>query len=381
MNRKKILHSMGAASILGVGVLILTYSLSNGGGVDRDFISYWAAGKQLIHHGNPYDGPAILALENGAGSSDVRPFFMRNPPTAFFLTLLIAFFSTRTGALLWSLAIVAALMASIRMIWKIKGQPKDPLHLLGYLFPPALACLLAGQIGIFILLGVTLFLFFHERRPYIAGAALLLCSFKPHLLIPFGTILIVWAATQRKHRVLIGATAALTASLLFSYLLDPHGWTQYAAMISSERLGDELIPTVSLIFRLSIHHNWLWLQLVPAAAGTIWALHYFVRHRRSWNWIEQGMLVLLVSVMVAPYAWFTDEAVLLPAILISLYTASEAGRSLIPFGCIAGIALIEVLAGVEVNSAFYIWTTPAWLAWYLWSAHKKGVAEREIVAV
>ena len=69
--------------------------------------------------------------------------------------------------------------------------------------------------------------------------------------------------------------------------------------------------------------------------------------------------------MAAPYAWFTDEAVLLPAILFGLYRASDAGRSLLSFGCIAGVALVEVVAGVPLNSGFYLWTAPAWLLWYL----------------
>ena len=40
-------------------------------------------------------------------------------------------------------------------------------------------------------------------------------------------------------------------------------------------------------------------------------------------------------------------------------------RSLLPFGCIAGVALIEVVSGVPLNSGFYLWTAPAWLLWYL----------------
>ena len=65
-----------------------------------------------------------------------------------------------------------------------------------------------------------------------------------------------------------------------------------------------------------------------------------------------------------PPARFTDETVLLPAILVGLYRASDAGRSLLPFACIAGVALLGVLAGIGTNSGIYIWTAPEWLAWY-----------------
>jgi hypothetical protein len=54
--------------------------------------------------------------------------------------------------------------------------------------------------------------------------------------------------------------------------------------------------------------------------------------------LREGCLLLLVSVVTAPCAWFTDEAIVLPAILVGLYRASNAVRSLLPFGFIAGIA-------------------------------------------
>jgi hypothetical protein len=39
-------------------------------------------------------------------------------------------------------------------------------------------------------------------------------------------------------------------------------------------------------------------------------------------------------------AEFTDETVLLPAILVGIYRVLNAGRSLLPFACIAGVALV-----------------------------------------
>jgi hypothetical protein len=132
-------------------------------------------------------------------------------------------------------------------------------------------------------------------------------------------------------------------------------------------MQNEFIPTISLMFRVAIDRHAVWLQLVPASAASLWAAWYFWKNREQWGWLEQGSLLLLVSAMVAPYAWFTDETVVLPAILAGLYYASNRGRSLLPFVCILGIAMIEVLAGVLPNSGFYLWTTPAWLLWYLWT--------------
>ncbi len=358
---------IAAVLMLALGVGILTVAMTSSNAANRDFVSYWAAGQQLVHHASPYDGEAILSLERAAGFVDNRPFFMRNPPVAFFLALPLGFIGERAGAVVWSLAIVAALMVSIRLLWIMHGRPHDRLHLVGYCFPPALACLLAGQLGIFLLTGVVLFLYLHESKPYFAGVALLLCATKPHLFLPFGVALIVWTVGRRAYQVLIGASAAVLVSLALSFFFDPAAWHQYFRMASAAQLQEEFIPSVSLAFRLIVHRSAVWLQFLPAFVGCVWGAWYFSTRRTRWSWIDHGPLLLLVSVLVAPYAWFTDESILLPAILAGLYTASNAGRSLLPFGCIAGVALIEVLAGVNFPSGFYIWTAPAWLAWYLYT--------------
>jgi hypothetical protein len=364
--RVNLLRVVAAISMLMVGVCILAFAMSASDAANRDFISYWAAGQQLVHHGNPYDGDAILGIERSSGLNG-RPFFMRNPPSAFFLALPLGLVGVRVGVVLWSLALVAALMASIRMVWILHGRPPGRLHLVGYCFPPTLACLLSGQIGMFLLLGVVLFLYFHHSKPYFAGAALILCALKPHLFLPFGVVLIARIVMHKAYRILAGTLGAMLASVALSFFLDPVGWSHYARMMRSASIRDEFVPTISLVFRLVVHRDSAWLQFGPAFAGCIWGLWYFWTRRERWHWMDQGLLLLVVSVMVAPYAWFTDEALLLPAILAGLYRASDSGRSLVPLGCVAGVALIGVLAGIPMTSGFYVWTTPAWLAWYLYT--------------
>lgn len=363
--RAGYLKTAAAVLILALGVCFIAFVMSAESAAQRDYICYWSAGVQLVHHRDPYDAAAILQIEKSAGFHGNRPFFMRNAPNAFFLAWPLGHLSIRTGAILWMLAIVAALMLSIRLIWIMHGRPASRLHLAGYLFAPAVACLLAGQTAIFILLGVTLFLYLHKTRPIAAGAALLLLMFKPHLFIPFGIVLLAWLVYQRAWPILISAVSALAASLVFAHLADPQGWQQYLRMVRHERLADELLPTTSLLFRLLIDRRALWLQFVPALVGATWGTYYFFKHRRDWSWRSHGLLLLLVSILVAPYAWFSDEAILLPAILAGLYTLWDRGRSVIPFGLIAGIALIEVFISQDLSTFHFIWTAPAWLLWYL----------------
>ena len=83
--------------------------------------------------------------------------------------------------------------------------------------------------------------------------------------------------------------------------------------------------------------------------------------------MDQGMLLLLVSEVCAPHAWFTDEVMVLPAVLTALYRTQNPRPALLIFCLLTGTALFEFFAGVKLVSPFYMWTAPAWLAWYLFA--------------
>jgi len=333
----------------------------------KDFISYWAAGQQLMHGANPYDFDAVRSLELATGREDNHPLLMRNPPIAFFLALPLGLLSAKNGLVLWLFTLLACLSISIRLIWLLNGRPDSRFHLFGYVFAPALACLMAGQFGIFLLLGVLLFLYFHQTRPFIAGTALLFCAMKPHLFLPFAIVLFLWIVARKSYQILAGFFSALLASCALSYCFDIHAWSQYLQMMSTGKALDEPVPVLSVVLRFLIDRHAVWIQFLPEIAACCWALWYFWKRRNRWSWMEHGLLLLLVSEMCAPYGWFTDETMALPAILYGVYCAVESRRSLLPLGLIAGIALIELFVGVQIISPYYLWTTPAWLAWFLYA--------------
>jgi hypothetical protein len=76
---------------------------------------------------------------------------------------------------------------------------------------------------------------------------------------------------------------------------------------------------------------------------------------------------MLVSVLVAPYTWLMDQAILIPALLHAAYLSRS--RSLIAVLALASAVIdIAALRGMALlHSAFYLWTAPAWLAWYLYA--------------
>jgi hypothetical protein len=374
------LRKLAAGCIVAAGVAyVLTLfisGLSDQNAAERDFISYWAAGQLAVHGANPYDFRAVSGLELAAGRGAAEPvLMMRNPPIALPLAAPLGWVRPKTGLILWLILLLGCVALSLWLLWRLHGKPDTYFHLLGFIFAPVLACFMAGQFGIFLLTGVVLFLYFHRSRPWLAGAALLLCAFKPHLFLPLAIPLLLWIARgidrERRFRILAGFAVALAVSCGLTYTLDPHAWTQYLHMLRIGRAADEAVPALSVFFSRLISPNTTWLRFVPEAAAVIWAAWYAVTRRAQWDWGREGLLILLVSAVCTPYAWYTDEAMLLPAVLAGVYVAVESRHSLIPLAIFAGAALVETFANVQITTPYYLWTTPAWLGWYLYATRNQ----------
>ena len=341
----------------------------------RDFVVYWATGQQFVHGHNPYDKAALGALERPAGlPSQYGVMYMRNPPWTLPITLPLGFFSVKTASLLWSLLLLGCLALSLHLLWAMYGRPANRLHLFGYTFAPAILCLMFGQTSLFALLGLVLFLRLHRTRPFWAGVALWLCALKPHLFVPFGLVLLVWAVMTRSYRLLAGAVASVLASCFVVYLIDPLAWPQYTGMMRASGVVREFIPCMSVMVRLWVYPHTVWLEYLPTGLGCIWALWYFRKHRAEWDWMDHGSLLMLVSVLVAPYAWPFDQSVGIPALL----RGASRTRSR---GLLAALALASALVEMAIYAdiwfplALYkwtLWTAPAWLAWYLLACRKAG---------
>lgn len=348
---------------------IYEWSFSNEYAAGRDFISYWAAGQQLIHRQSPYDFQAVRALELQAGRDPTDAVaMMRNPPVAFFMALPLGLGDPKTTLMFWSTALLGLLFVSCLLIWRINGSPDNRVHLLGLAFAPCIACMSNGQFGIFLLVGVVLFLYFHINRPMLAGACLLLCVLKPHFFGPFGVALVVWAVmTKRAFRMLGGFCVAVAASCALAYALDPDAWKQYSVMMRTGGALSEPIPELSVTLRFLIDPQATWIQFVPVAAACVWAGWYFWSHRAQWDWLDHGMILLLVGAMCTPFGWITDESILLPAVLGGVYRAIRAHRPVWPLAVFWIASVAELFMNVPIKSRFYLWTTPAWLCWYLYA--------------
>lgn len=354
------------ATFMGIVSLLMNGNHAPG----RDIIAFWTAGKQIAAHANPYDADQVLRIERAAGfSATAQALIMRNPPTALPLVLPLSPFGLEGASRLWSVLLIAAFALSVHLVWAAYGRPANKIHLAGYTFAPALTCIMGGQTGVFALLGLALFLRFYRERSFIAGMGLWLCALKPHLFLPFGVVVLVWVVVSRRYQVIAGAALALAASSALAMGLDPGVWTQYREMMHTPNIQAEFIPCLSYGLRM-LHPQTAWLQYIPAAGGCVWAIWFYLSRRTTWNWIEDGALLMLVSLVVSPYAWITDHSILIPALLAGAYRTTS--RMLLCTLALASL-LIEIaqFTGKSMHYAPFMLVPPFWLVWYLfaiWSA-------------
>jgi hypothetical protein len=87
------------------------------------------------------------------------------------------------------------------------------------------------------------------------------------------------------------------------------------------------------------------------------------------------MTVMVVSILVTPYSWLTDEVVLLPAILQAamwVYDSRQririaTGLGILAFVCLNLLLLLILNAKFPFSSGMYFWSSLVWFTWYFFA--------------
>ena len=328
----------------------------------RDFVSYWATGSQLARHANPYDRDAVAHIEHSAGLDARAVLIMRNPPWALPLAYPLGFVGLRLGAILWTFLLLSCLLASARILYRLHGSPSNHLHWLALSFTPGLICLTMGQTTLLALLGLVVFLRLHISNPFVAGLALWLCALKPHLFLPFAAVLLLWILRIRSYKILAGAATSILISTGLAFLIAPHAWSDYIALMRSPAVENDFIPCISVAARQWLHIRPTWPQYMLAALSSVWALYYFWQRREGWDWLRHSSPLMLASIVAAPYCWFYDQCLLIPAVLDGLY-ATRNRRMIVTLALLILVTDLQ-LCFLSMTSPIWLWTAPAWLLWY-----------------
>ena len=344
----------------------------------RDSIAYWATARLLVNHQNAYDYYAVAELERSQGYNEDQPLIVRTPPWSLFMLLPLALFNTFWAWLSWIAVSVGALILTMRVcrrLYRDDRVPQSLFALIGYTFSPVPACLVAGQMGLMLLLGLVLFLWLEPKRPFLAGTALILPFAKPHLLAVFWFALFLWILSRKRFAVAAGFLTALAIAIFTAIAFDPGIFEHYRQMLSESRIQGQFIPALSGVLRLLFFRRFFAMQFLPLGLGLMWCGWSYWRQRRTWNWRQDALPLIVVSVLVTPYAWLTDEVVLLPAILqaaLWVYNARQntrIGTWIIAavFALLNALLLLILSFKIPFSTGIYFWSSSVWFAWFFWA--------------
>jgi hypothetical protein len=347
----------------------------------RDSIAYWAAGRLLLMRQNPYQASAVLELEQAQGYRESKPLVLRTPPWSLFMTLGPGLASAFWAWVMWILFSISALILSTRLCWRayhvLDKERRSQLVLVSYAFAPVPACLVSGQMGLLLLLGIVLFLYLESEHSLLAGAALLLPLAKPHLLASFWLILAIYVVIHRKLKLAAGLGSAMLASSAVALALNTAIFQDYRLMLREAAIQHEFIPALSGVIRGLFFHNRFWVQFLPCIAGMIWSVRFFVRQREHWSWRQHGPALLVVSVLTTPYSWMSDEAVLIPAMIQAAIWMLAGQVSLgtrfviVVIAALDGLLLMILSFKIPFATGIYFWSSLVWAGWYWYGYRKK----------
>jgi Glycosyltransferase family 87 len=392
MRRRTLKVAVAACLTVALVYLLFTHAgLIRRNVAVRDSIAYWAAARLLIHHQDPYNHTAVLQLERQQGYQQDRPLVLRTPPWSLFMVLPMAFLTPLLAWALWLAVLLFCLAIGLilcRRLYGSEGLPQNAFTVVAYTFAPVLACLVSGQMGLVLMLGVILFLWWEAEHPFLAGAALILPFAKPHLLSPFWLALVFWVGLRRKSRVAFGFAAAFAGATLLALMLDPLVFTHYREMLEQAAIGKEFIPALSGVVRLLFFRRFFWVQFIPMAIGAAWSLWHLRRNWNTWDWRQHGPALLVVAVLTTPYEWLSDETVLLPTILQALAFVYAARNSLKPtnkivliiFATLDALLLLILRFKIPFSTGIYFWSSLVWFSWYLYAQRLRRRTSRAELA-
>lgn len=280
----------------------------------QDFGLYWTAARQLIFHQNPY-APAtahgMMRFISPINGMALVPFA---PPWLLPFLYPLGFLSPKVGEVVWLFVNVAALTLAVSWLWEIYGENQSILWAvaLAFLFPPTVLNFIHAQIGALLLLGIAGFLRYQRSRPYLSGAFLLLCAFKPHLFLLLWVLLLIPEVLD--FRILKGFFVAITCTSGIALLLRPTIFSDYLHMVRTYQVAT--YNTLSFGSLLKQATGLAWIEYFPAVVALLW---FGSKWRKGEIESIPMPTTLLASICAAPYLWKTDLILLLP-LIYSVFT-------------------------------------------------------------
>ncbi len=327
----------------------------------KDFVEYYSAARVHAGGGDPYDGAQLMPWQVAMmPPGEHRGVVMLwTPPWTLPLYTPFGWLDPNAAHLAWVGTQSLLLLLSGLALAAVYGGGKwwawlVPVGLLLTSFE-ATRLLVYGQNSAVVLAGLAGFVYLRSRgTPVAAGLVGALTAVKPHLLLPFATLLVLDARTPAGRRVLLGGVAALALGSALATLPNRAIFADFLRAITAPTsdttvaVTDWEVPLASYHLRLAIDPAQFRWQFLPAALACLGYAAARLRATTPWDWPARLPLVVLVSLLAAPYgAWVFDLVLLLVPVTATVFVALNSGRAV---AIVAAVALHLLRSAVAAGT-------------------------------
>lgn len=311
----KLSHRWWYAAIA-VLVVIASYAIQNIiAPYGMDFVSYWSAAKLTLagDAAGAYDQALHRAVSASAADFAGQMPFPYPPP---YLILVAPF-----GLIDFPIAAALWIALSVGMWWAVVRKVFPGHEALALAFPPVLVCGMIGQNGLLSASLLLLGMHWLPTRRFVAGVMFGCLAMKPQLacLIPLALL------AAREWRALAGSVAGFAGLALLSLAVFGIGAWQgffdmlplYGSLAREGLVGWQRIASVYAMMR-QIGLDPGPAVLVHALVATGAMLIVWTVWRHSADTILRGAALVTATMLISPYLYLYDHAMLIAAIIWAL---------------------------------------------------------------
>jgi hypothetical protein len=340
-----------------------------------DFVAFYDAARMALagDAAGAYDWSRLRLLQSATLgiAPDALVGFLGwvNPPPFFFIVMPFAGLPFAVAWLAWVVATAAALALALRLA--VPGLAlRATLFVLA--MPAVLICVMLGQNGVLTAALLCAALGVLDRRPWVAGVALGLLTYKPQ----FGLLLPLLLAATGRWRVF--GVAAACAVLLAAASAVAFGTEAWAGFLGALSRNEEMYLAVRDASLARIQSVYVFVFHATGDRALAWAVHgvfaLSVGASVLWLWLRRpegpaesrAAAALAAAFLMTPFTWIYDAPALGVAAVFLAVAARRDGwlpgeRAVLLAACLLpGALLLGVRAPLVAPVAWMLILACAW---------------------
>jgi hypothetical protein len=330
---------------------------------ESDFMIYWAATRLIRNGENPYNLELIKAIQAAQVHWKPEVHTMAwNPPFLFIFLLPFAWLPFLVAKFAWlitSLLIVITGALMLIYIYMKDASPRTKLTFIMFAiaFPAVITGLYMGQVTFLVFWGLVASLFLIKKEQWFwAGAALILTSVKPHIVLLAGIYLVVYMARQRKYQGWAGLATAIVVGFAILLFLAPDLITNLMGetSVASGRWATSTIGGLLSYWDITEVARYLFVLLLPLPV-------YMALHPEKFSVEFSVAFLTLITLPTTFYGWSYDQTILLiPIAQVFSWLSRSKYRVAITIGILVVMVLNYFQRVLPLNEVYYVWVPLVW---------------------